>query len=103
MREGGWRGGAESFSVGQVTRRAGRPSRLKNSRMLSTRKLQISRLKVAQKLSKSCLKVVSILSKSCLTVVSILSKRCLKLSQSAMVTGEGSNGFIGGDDEENWW
>ena len=97
--EGGWRGRAESFSVGQVTRRAGRPSRLKIAVCCPTGSCK----SVVLKLPKSYQKVVSILSKSCLTVVSILSKRCLKLSQSAMVTGEGSNGFIGGDDEENWW
>ena len=68
--EGGWRGRAESFSVGQVTRRAGRPSRLKIAVCCPTGSCK----SVVLKLPKSYQKVVSILSKSCLNFVQKLSQ-----------------------------
>ena len=68
--EGGWRGRAESFSVGQVTRSAGRPSRLKIAVCCPTGSCKL----VVLKLPKSYQKVVSILSKSCLNFVQKLSQ-----------------------------
>ena len=64
-------GGAESFSVGQATRRAGRPSRLKIAvccphgsilRYIIVLKLPKIYWKVIQKLSLSCLNFVQKLS-----------------------------------------